>query len=77
MEVGGLRPPTSCSLFHKQHLAISRQRPQILRHEGFERIARLAERVHRRNDLVAEPFGVLERVAIAFVLEQRLELFDA
>src|SRR5262245_25962158 len=64
-------------LFHEQHLAVGRQRPQVVRHDRLECIAGLTQRVHPGDDLVAEVFRVLHRVAVALVLEQFLELVDA
>ena len=57
-------------LLHKQHFAIGRQRPEVLRDQAFERVAALAERAHGGDDLVAEVLRVLDGVAVRLVLEQ-------
>ena len=63
--------------FHEEHLAIGWQQPDVVRHDPFEAVASLAQRVHRRNHLVAEVPRVLLGLAVRLVLEQRLEMVDA
>ena len=66
-------PFTACcgfaDLLDEEHLAIRRQRPDLVRSEHFERIGRGAQRRHRRYDLVAHEPGVLFGGTVA-VLEQ-------
>ena len=48
-----------------------------MRDHQLERVARLAQRGHRRHDGVAEMLGVLFRGAVAFVVERPGELVGA
>src|SRR5262245_19294449 len=55
-------------LLDKEHLSVRGQRPRLVRNHELERVARFAQRRHRRHDRVAEVFRVLFRRAVAFML---------
>src|SRR6476620_6294681 len=56
-------------LLDEQHLAIRRQRPHLVRDVQLEGVARVAQFLHQRDDLVAEVLRVLRRT-VAVVLER-------
>src|SRR4051812_6006005 len=60
-----------CLLLNKQHLAIRRQRPEIVGDDRLQLVAERADLVHRRQDRVARVLGVREGVAVG-VMVQRL-----
>src|SRR5262249_42758335 len=67
-------PPAPPDLLDEQHLSIRRQGPNLVRNLELELVARLPQRDHRRNHLVAIVLRMLCRVAVAFVLELFLQL---
>jgi hypothetical protein len=46
----------TCELLHKQHLAIRRHRPVLVRRDHLDLVTGLAQLVHRRHDVIPHVF---------------------
>src|SRR5688572_16013969 len=63
----------SSGLLDEEHLAIGRERPEVVRDDALELVARFAQRGHRRDHRVAEMLRVLLCRPVILMPERLLE----
>src|SRR4029078_3018534 len=70
------KPATKPPSPDKQHLPITRQRPEVVGDDRLELVRHLAHREHLRDDVVAVVPGVVDELAVVLMADRALELLD-